>query len=168
VTRGWNSLVLQASRTLRVGRRPQEEDRPVMVVSFVSKRLAFGSKCSQARDVERLCALGITHLIDLRRHYVKKLRCFRSLFLPFKDNGKLRPQWFYRDAFAFYRKAMLQPGSKIFVMCHGGRRRSSSMTYFLLRASGVAPRKPENKIRHARPSAHIVRAYRKSGEEYLR
>jgi hypothetical protein len=62
---------------------------------------------------------------------------------------------------------MLHPGSKVFVMCRAGRRRSASMTYFLLRASGVGPRKAEDTIRRARPCAQIVRAYRLSGEQYL-
>lgn len=120
-----------------------------------------------SRHVERLRALGITHVIDLRRYHVKKLRSFRTLWLPFKDNGRPRPRWFYRDALAFYRKTMLQPGSKVLVMCRAGRRRSASMTYFLLRASGVGPRKAENTIRRARPCVQIVRAYRESGEENL-
>jgi hypothetical protein len=143
------------------------EDRPSVIVFFVNKRLAFGSKCTRARHVKKLRSLGITHVIDLRSYHVKKLRCFKTLWLSFKDNGKPRPPWFYRDALAFYRKAMLQPGSKLFVMCRAGRRRSASMTYFLLRASGVGARQAENIIRRARPCAQIVRAYRLSGEQYL-
>ena len=139
-----------------------------MIVFFVTERLAFGSKCTRARHVERLRALGITHVIDLRHYHVKKLRTFKTLWLTFKDNARPRPRWFYRDAFAFYRKAMIQPGTKVFVMCRAGRRRSASMTYFLLRASGVGPRKAETTIRRARPCVQIVREYRESGEEYLR
>lgn len=63
---------------------------------------------------------------------------------------------------------MKQPGSKVFVMCRAGRRRSANMTYFLLRASGVGPSEAEATIRRARPCIQIVRAYRESGEEYLR
>jgi protein-tyrosine phosphatase len=76
--------------------------------------------------------------------------------------------WFYRDALVFYRKALLQSESKVLIMCRAGRRRSASMTYFLLRASGVREEKAEKTIRRARPCAQIVRAYRQSGEEYLR
>jgi hypothetical protein len=138
-----------------------------MIVFFVAERLAFGSKCTRARHVERLRALGITHVIDLRSYHVKKLHCFRTPCLGFKDNGRPRPQWFYHDALAFYRKALLKRGSKVLVMCRAGRRRSASMTYFLLRATGVTPRKAENTIRRARPCAQIVRAYRLSGERFL-
>jgi hypothetical protein len=144
------------------------EDRPLMIVFFVTERLAFGSKCTRARHVERLHSLGITHVIDLRSYHVKQLRSFRTLWLSFKDNGRSRPRWFYRDALTFYGKAMLQPGSKVLVMCRAGRRRSASMTYFLLRASGVGPHKAENTIRRARPCSQIVRACRESGDEYLR
>jgi len=49
-------------------------------------------------------------------------------------------------------------------MCRAGRRRSASMTYFLLRASGLGSDKAESTIRRVRPCAKIVRAYRESGE----
>ena len=76
--------------------------------------------------------------------------------------------WFYARALRFYKNALKQRNSKIYVMCRAGRRRSANMAYFLLRASGVRPRKAENTIRRARPCIQIVRAYRLSGDQYLR
>jgi protein-tyrosine phosphatase len=139
-----------------------------MVVFFVRKRLAFGSKATRLRHVERLHALGITHVLDVRRYQSKKLDQFKRICLNFKDDARPRPPWFYSRALAFYKKAMSQPGSKVFVMCRAGRRRSANMTYFLLRASGVGPNEAEATIRRARPCIQIVRAYRESSEEYLR
>ena len=138
-----------------------------MVVFFVGKRLAFGSKATRLRHVERLRTMGITHIIDVRKYRAKKLDLFKRICLNFKDDARPRPQWFYSRALAFYKKAMSQPGSKVFVMCRAGRRRSANMTYFLLRASGVGPSEAEATIRRARPCIQIVRAYRESGEEYL-
>ena len=138
-----------------------------MIVFFVTKRLAFGSKATGLRHVERLRALGITHSIDVRKYRAKKLEQFNRICLNFKDDGRPRPHWFYSRALAFYKKAMRQPGSKVFVMCRAGRRRSANMTYFLLRASGVGPGEAESIIRGARPCIQIVRAYRESAEEYL-
>ena len=48
-----------------------------MIVFFVGKRLAFGSKCTRARHVDRLESLGITHVIDVRNYPAKKLRSSR-------------------------------------------------------------------------------------------
>ena len=138
-----------------------------MVVFFVGKRLAFGSKATRLRHVERLRALGITHIIDVRKYRAKKLDRFKRICLNFKDDARPRPQRFYCRALAFYKKAMRQPGSKVFVMCRAGRRRSANMTYFLLRASGIGPNEAEATIRRARPCIQIVRAYRESGEQYL-
>ena len=138
-----------------------------MVVFFVGKRLAFGSKATRIRHVERLRAMGITHIVDVRKYRAKKLDQFKRICLNFKDNARPRPQRFYSRALAFYKQAMRQPGSKVFVMCRAGRRRSANMTYFLLRASGVGPSEAEATIRRARPCIQIVRAYRESGEEYL-
>ena len=139
-----------------------------MIVLFVSRQLAFGSKARLARHIERLESLGITHVIDVRKYAGKKVRKFKTIRLNFKDDARPRPMWFYARALRFYEKALKDPNSKVYVMCRGGRRRSASMTYFLLRASGFGPRKAENTIRRARPCAQIVRAYRESGEEYLR
>ena len=139
-----------------------------MVVFFVGKRLAFGSKATRLRHVERLRTLGITHVLDVRRYRSKKLDQFKRLCLSFKDDARPRPAWFYSRALSFYKRAMSQPGSKVFVMCRAGRRRSANMTYFLLRASGIGPNEAEATIRRARPCIQIVRAYRDSGEQYLR
>ncbi len=114
-----------------------------MIAFFVSDRLAFGSKVRLNRHVSKLQALGITHVIDARYYPSKKLRKFKTIHLNFKDNGQPRPMWFYDRALKFYRAALRHPKSKIFVMCRAGRRRSASLTYFLLRATGLAVRNAE-------------------------
>jgi protein-tyrosine phosphatase len=136
-------------------------------VFFVTKRLAFGSAVTTWPDVERLQDLGFTHVINLQRNKnSKKVRQFKWLWLPFKDDKKPRPRWFYKKALKFHKRAVRR-GYRVFVMCHYGISRSASMTYFLLRASGVGPCKAESTVRHARPNARIVCAYRESGERYL-
>ena len=139
-----------------------------MIVFFVGKRLAFGSKATRLRHVKRLRALGITHIIDVRKYRAKKLDQFKRICLNFKDDARPRPTWFYARGLRFYKKALTEPNSKVFVMCRAGRRRSANMTYFLLRASGVGSCEAEAIIRRARPCIQIVRAYRESAEEYLR
>jgi protein-tyrosine phosphatase len=106
-------------------------------------------------------------VIDVRKYPSRKLWKFKTLHLNFKDDARPRPRWFYAHALRFYQKALEQPNSRVYVMCRAGRRRSASMTYFLLRASGSESEKAESTIRRIRPCARIVRAYRQSGEEYL-
>lgn len=134
---------------------------------FVSKRLAFGSAIKTKTHVKQLQALGITHVINLRRSNNRKVQKFAHLWLPFKDDKKPRPRWFYKRTLKFYRKVMKRRDAKLFVMCHHGICRSSSLTYFFLRRSGKSPYKAEHKIKNARPTARIVRAYRESSDEYL-
>jgi hypothetical protein len=135
---------------------------------FVHPRLAFGSKVNKRRHVAKLQTLGITHVVDLRGYHSKKLHSFKSIWLGFRDDGKPRPRWFYGKALKFYQKAVSQPKTRLFLMCRVGKRRSASLAYFLLRASGIGPRKSEGLVRKARPCARIVRSYRESCEEYLR
>jgi protein-tyrosine phosphatase len=135
---------------------------------FVSRRLAFGSAIKTKTHVKHLQALGITHVINLRRSNNRKVQKFVHLWLPFKDDQKPRPQWFYRRTLKFYRKAMGRREVKLFVMCHHGICRSASLTYFFLRYSGKSPRKAKCKIASARPAARVVPAYQESSEDYLR
>jgi predicted protein tyrosine phosphatase len=135
---------------------------------FVSSRLAFGSAITTKTHVKQLRALGITHVINLRRSNNRQIQRFKHLWLPFKDNAKPRPRWFYKRTLKFYRKAMKHNRTKLFVMCHHGICRSASLTYFFLRSSGKGPNKAEAKVRRARPRIRIARAYRESGEAFLR
>ena len=138
-----------------------------MKAFFVSPRLAFGSAIKTKTHVKQLRALGVTHVINLRRSNNRQIQKFKHLWLPFKDNAKPRPRWFYKRTLKFYRKAMKRRGAKLFVMCHHGICRSASLTYFFLRSAGKSPKKAGAKVRRARPKARIARAYRESGEEFL-
>lgn len=138
-----------------------------MIVFFVSDRLAFGSKVRLNRHVEKLQALRITHVIDARYYPSKKLLNFKTIHLNFKDDGRPRPMWFYDRALRFYRIASRNPRTKVFVICRAGRRRSASLTYFLLRASGLSVHQAEKVVRTAPLCAQIVRAYKESSEAFL-
>jgi protein-tyrosine phosphatase len=136
---------------------------------FVSRRLAFGSAITTWRHVAQLQKLGITHVINLRRNgNNKRVRQFEWLWLPFKDDKRPRPRWFYRKALKFYRRAMRRRRSKLFVMCRYGICRSASLTYFLLRASRKSETQAGACIFKARSWAVVARAYRDSGERYLK
>jgi len=135
---------------------------------FVSKRLAFGSAIRTKTHVKKLKALGITHVINLRRSNNKQIQKFSNLWLCFPDDLKPRPRWFYKRTLKFYRKAMKQRKSKLFVMCHHGICRSASLSYFFLRTAGKSRTRAERRIKAARPTARVVPAYRESGEKYLK
>ena len=133
----------------------------------MSKRLAFGSAIKTKTHVRQLRALGITHVINLRRSSNKQIEKFSHVWLPFKDDMKPRPKWFYKRTLKFYRKATKRRRAKLFVMCHHGICRSASLTYFFLRSAGKGRNKAERKIKTARAMARVVPAYRESGEKYL-
>jgi protein-tyrosine phosphatase len=140
-----------------------------MKAFFVTKRLAFGSGITKWRHVQQLQELGITHVINLRRNvHDKKVRQFKSLWLPFKDDKQPRPRWFYRKALKFYLRALAKRGTKLLVMCRMGICRSASLTYFLLRASGKNERQARMLVILARPWAVVSRRYKESSEDYLR
>ena len=140
-----------------------------MQVFWVRANLAFGSRISTWRDVYELQRQGVTHVINLQKNrHGKKVKHFQSLWLSFRDDKKPRPMWFYRDALTFYKRAMRGKSSKLFVMCHYGRCRSASLTYFLLRSFGMPGCEAENKIRAVRRSAMLTKAYRESSELFLK
>ena len=135
---------------------------------FVNSRLAFGSAITTWKHVERLQALGITHVINLRRNrHGKKIKSFKNLWLPFWDDKKPRPRWFYKQAQIFFKEAFRKRNTMVFVMCHFGICRSVSLTYFLLRLSGKSPNKSKALVLKARPCAVFPRAYVESCEEFV-
>lgn len=138
-----------------------------MKVFFVNKRLAFGGAITTGSHVEKLRELGITHVINLRRRTNRKIGQFSHIWLPFKDNGKPRPIWFYSRSLDFYEEVMGRKRAKLYVMCHHGICRSASLSYFFLRASGKSCKKAKSNILKARPQARILRGYRESGEKFL-
>jgi protein-tyrosine phosphatase len=136
---------------------------------FVSQRLAFGSAIETKTHAKQLQALGITHVINLRwSQNNAKVRQFQHIWLPFHDDKKPRPRWFYKRTLKFYKKAMKRHDAKLLVMCHHGICRSASLTYFFLRSSGHGRSRAEQRIKNSRPTARIVPAYRESSEKYLR
>jgi len=140
-----------------------------MKAYWVSKRLAFGSAITTQRHVEQLQALGVTHVINLRHgdKHNKLVRQFKSLWLPFRDDEKARPMWFYRRAYRFRSRALDDPKAKVFIMCHHGKCRSPSLAYFFVRASAYEPAEAIALVRKARKRARIVPAYRYSCEKFL-
>lgn len=139
-----------------------------MKAYWVGKSLAFGSAITTERHVEQLQALGVTHVINLRHGKHNKLvRQFKSLWLPFRDDEKARPMWFYRRALRFCSRASDDPKAKVFIMCHHGKCRSASLAFFFLRASGHEPAEAIALVRKARKQARVVRAYRYSCEKFL-
>jgi protein-tyrosine phosphatase len=139
-----------------------------MKAFWVTKRLAFGSAITTWRHVELLKAQGVTHVVNLRHgKHGKKIRQFKNLWLPFRDDKKRRPAWFYRRALRFCSLALRDENAKVFVMCHHGTCRSASLAYFLLRACGHEPAEASALVKRARRTARIVRAYRRSCELFL-
>jgi protein-tyrosine phosphatase len=139
-----------------------------MKAFWVTKRLAFGSAITAWRHVDQLKAQGVTHVVNLRHGtHGKKIRQFKNLWLPFRDDKKPRPAWFYRRTLRFFSRALRQPNTKVFIMCHHGTCRSASLAYFFLRACGHEPAEASVLVRKARRTARIVRAYRYSCEKFL-
>jgi protein-tyrosine phosphatase len=135
---------------------------------FVIKRLGFGSGIKTWRHVKQLQELGITHVINLRfNRHGKKVKAFKSLWLPFKDDKQPRPRWFYQKAWKFHGNAMRQPGSKVCIVCRLGICRSASLTYFLLRSSRKSDQQAYALIGKVRPAAVIGKKYRTSAEAFV-
>lgn len=140
-----------------------------MRIYWVRKNLAFGSAITTWGDVDETQRLGFTHVINLlKNRHCRKIRQFNSLWLSFRDDKKKRPKWFYRKALKFHQEAARRKYAKLLVMCHHGRCRSASLTLFLLRSEGIKLEAAKFKVLKARPTAKIIRAYRESGEKFLR
>ena len=106
-----------------------------MKVFWVSKRLAFGSAITTWRHVRAAAGTGrhTRHQPAARQAQRSKLRQFKSLWLPFRDDKKARPCGFIVVRSGSTRAPWTR-SAKVFMMCHHGICRSASLAYFFLRA----------------------------------
>ncbi|HRI63049.1 MAG TPA: dual specificity protein phosphatase [Polyangium sp.] len=126
---------------------------------WVTPRIALGSAVVNGEHVQALIADGITHVLDCRlAEGGEKLyegTTIRYLANPTADDGKPKPEEWFKKGIGFVLTALAIPKSKVLVHCMLGVSRSPSMTYAVLRALGHAPDDAVKLIRKARILAGV-------------
>ena len=129
----------------------------------VTDRIYTGGGIWSVRDVDRLVAVGITHVVCAAEELEElsvRLAGARLAVLPngTDDDGLPKsPSWFGRIV-SFALDALRDPGAKVYLHCAAGINRGPSAAYVVLRALGHSPEEAFGLIRAARSQAGIIYA----------
>ena len=129
----------------------------------VTDRIFTGGGIWSMKDVDRLVAVGVTHVVcaagELEELSVR-LAGDRLAVLPngTDDDGEPKsPSWFGRIV-RFALDALRDPDAKVYLHCAAGINRGPSAEYVVLRALGHSPEEAFGLIKAARSQAGIIYA----------
>jgi predicted protein tyrosine phosphatase len=129
----------------------------------VTDRIYTGGGIWSARDVDRLVAIGVTHVVCAAEELEElsvRLAGDRLAVLPngTDDDGLPKsPSWFGRIV-RFALDALRDPDAKVYLHCAAGINRGPSAAYVVLRALGHSPEEAFGLIKTARSQAGIIYA----------
>jgi len=103
-----------------------------IALTEVLPRLYLGSQ-EDADDNEKICSLGITHLISVSGGERHKDLCAKYMYIPLRDNGSSDLLGKLKDAYDFMVESQ-RPNNKLFIHCELGQNRSPAFVLaFLMR-----------------------------------
>jgi hypothetical protein len=126
---------------------------------WVTDRIAVGSAVATPEHVRAVVMDGITHVLDCRLRqggeFLYQGTAVRHLHNATADDGKPKPEDWFRRGIGFVLTALAVPRSRILIHCAMGIARGPSMTYAVLRALGHTPDGAVTLIKKARPLATV-------------
>lgn len=141
------------------------------------ERLAIGA-IPVGTEIDALPSLGITDLVvcraPLQTVLSQDLWSARRVLgpdhvahAPMWDDGRPKDPSQWAAAARFGAHALEDPGARVLVHCHQGRRRSVMVAYAILRLRGKSEEEASRAVIEARPHGMLVPAYRASVERWL-
>lgn len=146
------------------------KDRYPVDFTFVTDRVATGGGLWTDADVDALRAAGITHVVTAAEELQATTARLLDGRMPYllngvKDDGLMKPTWWFAKTVDFARDALADPKAKVYLHCWSGKNRGPCSAYAVLRALGYSPADAERSIRDARPK--VILLYRQDADEAL-
>ncbi len=146
---------------------------------IAGERIAIGSIPTPESLPTLADDAGITHVVNCRARpqtaFSGDKDMERAVFgadhvahAPMWDHGRPQSPEAWAEAAEFAAEALNDPTAKVLIHCQRGRRRSVLVAYATLRLRGHTPEAAARLILSHRKEAHLVPAYRKSVEDWLR
>jgi predicted protein tyrosine phosphatase len=145
---------------------------------IAAERVAIGN-LPTAATLARIDGEGVTHIVNCRSMVQtlvsqdlaaerRLLGRSRVIHAPLRDHGWSQPPRLWSPAALFAARALEDdPGARVLVHCHAGRRRSVMVTYAVLRLRGRSAPEAVDLIAAHRREARFVPAYIDSVERWL-
>jgi len=144
--------------------RPDELD-------WITDRIAVGGMLFDKEDMNRLAAVGVTHILNLNgaddTHLAAPLgivTCWNHV----DDDLKPKPPEFFERSVKFAKSAMRQRGSKLYIHCAAGIHRAPMTALAVLCSMGWGVLDAMRHMRVCRPCVNFPEVYVNSVLRYLK
>lgn len=140
--------------------------------TWVTPRLALGRTIADVKNMWRLAADRVTHVLDLENDFNDSAIVGETgiivCWLPQPDDLRSKPpEWFDRGV-SFLHQALSLEGTRAYIHCVGGIQRSPMMLLAYLASTGMDLDDAMALIQRARPEASFPRPYLTSVQQFLR
>jgi protein-tyrosine phosphatase len=142
-----------------------------MDMSWVTGRIAVGGGIWNSDNMAELVKSGVTHIIDMQIEFDDRPLAepfgVKVLWNPIDDDFQPKPPEVFERGVDFAKRALDEPGSKLFIHCAAGVHRAPMMALGLLGALGFKMKDAMRMIETRRPQADFADVYVRSVERFL-
>ena len=142
-----------------------------MDMSWVTGRIAVGGGIWNSENMAALVKAGVTHIIDMQIEFDDRPLAqplgVKVLWNPIDDEFQPKPPEVFERGVDFAKRALDEPGTKLFIHCAAGVHRAPMMALGLLGALGFKMKEAMRMIETRRPQADFADVYVRSVERFL-
>jgi len=142
-----------------------------MDITWLTDRIAVGGGIWTAENMEKVAAVGITHVIDMQIEFddtpLGRPLGVDVLWNPTDDDFEPKPPQLLQRGVEFAQKALDQDDAKLFIHCAAGVHRAPMMSLAVLCSMGWSLEDAMELIGKRRPVADFADVYVQSVKKFL-
>ncbi len=142
-----------------------------MDITWLTDRIAVGGGIWTAENMEKVAAVGITHVIDMQIEFddtpLGRPLGVDVLWNPTDDDFEPKPPELLQRGVEFAQKALDQDDAKLFIHCAAGVHRAPMMSLAVLCSMGWSLEDAMELIGKRRPVADFADVYVQSVKKFL-
>jgi len=140
--------------------------------AWVTPRLAVGTTIASTRNMWRLAADRVTHVLGLESDFDDNTIAANTgiivRWLPQPDDLRPKPPEWFEQGVSFVEDALRKEGSRVYVHCLAGIQRSPLMVLACLGATDMELVEAMNTIKSVRPGVNFPMPYVLSVQQFLK
>ena len=142
-----------------------------MDITWITERIALGGGIWNARNMEEVAGLGITHILDMQIEFDDRPLAepygIEVLWNPTDDDFLPKPAELLKRGVDFALAALADPEARVYIHCAAGVHRAGMMTLAVLCAMNWDIELAMQEIERKRPVVDFADVYVESVRRYL-
>lgn len=147
------------------------DDSSRMDMTWVTGRIAVGGGIWNSENMAAVVRAGVTHIVDMQIEFDDRPLAepfgVKVLWNPIDDDFQPKSPDVFERGVEFAKRALDDPGAKLFIHCAAGVHRAPMMALALLGALGFKLKEAMRMIETRRPQADFADVYVRSVERFL-